>query len=153
MFGSRLSIDVSVMIKMKKIENRAVIKYLSLKGNTPMQIKDALDAVYGDTASSFLLVKYWAAEFKRRVAAWETQTFRSFQNCNHRRKHRSNSLNSAGKSSSMSQERVCHVLNQNLTMKKLTARWVPRLVTLVQKSVQMNIYNDLLAQFKLNKSQ
>lgn len=50
---------------MEKIEYRAVIKYLFLKGNTPTQIKDELDAVYGDFAPSFTTVKFWAAEFKR----------------------------------------------------------------------------------------
>ena len=48
-----------------KIEYRAVIKYLFLKGNTPTQIKDKLDSAYGDSASSFTIVKFWAAEFKR----------------------------------------------------------------------------------------
>ncbi|KAL6264243.1 hypothetical protein P5V15_004331 [Pogonomyrmex californicus] len=34
---------------MEKIEYRAVIKFLHLKGNTPAQIKIELDAVYGDS--------------------------------------------------------------------------------------------------------
>ncbi|GFX52660.1 HTH_48 domain-containing protein [Trichonephila clavipes] len=50
---------------MDKIEYRAVIKYLFLKGNTPTQIKDELYSVYGDSAPSFTTVKFWAAEFKR----------------------------------------------------------------------------------------
>ncbi|GFY34592.1 histone-lysine N-methyltransferase SETMAR [Trichonephila clavipes] len=33
-------------------------------GNTPTQIKDELDSVYGDSASSFTTVKVWVAEFK-----------------------------------------------------------------------------------------
>ena len=36
-----------------------------MKGNTPTQIKDELDSVYGDSARSFTTVKFWAAEFKR----------------------------------------------------------------------------------------
>ena len=40
------------------------MKYLFLKGNTPTQIKDELDSVYGDSAPSFTTVKFWAAEFK-----------------------------------------------------------------------------------------
>ncbi|GBP30680.1 hypothetical protein EVAR_75901_1 [Eumeta japonica] len=31
---------------------------------TPTQIKDELDSVYGDSAPSFITVKFWAAEFK-----------------------------------------------------------------------------------------
>ncbi|XP_049819598.1 uncharacterized protein LOC109601928 isoform X4 [Aethina tumida] len=50
---------------MENIEYRSVIKFLFLKGNTPSQIKDELDSVYGDSAPSFVTVKFWAAEFKR----------------------------------------------------------------------------------------
>ena len=37
-------------------------------------------------------------------------------------------------------------------MRKLFARWVPRLLTVDQKRVRMNISNALLAQFRRNKS-
>ncbi|KYQ51718.1 hypothetical protein ALC60_09165 [Trachymyrmex zeteki] len=50
---------------MEKIEYRAIIKFLHLKGNTSTQIKAELDAVYGDSAPSFATVKRWVAEFKR----------------------------------------------------------------------------------------
>ncbi|XP_018309051.1 uncharacterized protein [Mycetomoellerius zeteki] len=52
-------------VKMEKIEYRAIIKFLHLKGNTSTQIKAELDAVYGDSAPSFATVKRWVAEFKR----------------------------------------------------------------------------------------
>ena len=51
----------------------------------------------------------------------------------------------------MSKERVCHILHQHLGMRKLSARWVPRLLTVDQKRVRMNISNALLAQFRRNK--
>ncbi|GFV80726.1 histone-lysine N-methyltransferase SETMAR [Trichonephila clavipes] len=47
-------------------------------------------------------------------------------------------------------KRVFHILNQHLGMRKLFARWVPRLLTLDQKRVGMNISNALLAQFMRN---
>ncbi|CAK9809105.1 hypothetical protein ANTQUA_LOCUS5970 [Anthophora quadrimaculata] len=50
---------------MEKLEYRAVIKYLFSKGNTPTQIKEELDAVYGNSAPSFTTAKFWAAVFKR----------------------------------------------------------------------------------------
>ncbi|GFT14209.1 HTH_48 domain-containing protein [Trichonephila clavipes] len=50
---------------MDKIEYRAVVKYFFLKGNTPTQIKEEVDSVYGDSAPSFTTVKFWAAKFKR----------------------------------------------------------------------------------------
>ena len=51
----------------------------------------------------------------------------------------------------MSKERVCHILNQHLGMRKLSARWVSRLLTIDQKRVRTNIYNALFAQFRRNK--
>ena len=38
-------------------------------------------------------------------------------------------------------------------MRKLSARWVPRLLTVDQKRVRMNISNALLAHFGRNKSE
>ena len=52
----------------------------------------------------------------------------------------------------MSKERVCHILNQHLGMRELSACWVPHLLMLDQKYVQINIFNALLAQFRHNKS-
>ena len=53
----------------------------------------------------------------------------------------------------MSKERVCHMVNQHLGMRKLPGRWVPRLLTVDQKRVRTNISNALLAQFSRNKSE
>lgn len=52
-------VPVDVFVKMEKVEYRAVIKFLYLKGNTPAKIKVELDAVYGDSAPSFTTVKRW----------------------------------------------------------------------------------------------
>lgn len=49
---------------MDKIEYRAVIKFLRLKGKSPIEIKAELDMIYGETFPSFFTVKMWAAEFK-----------------------------------------------------------------------------------------
>ncbi|GFV54290.1 histone-lysine N-methyltransferase SETMAR [Trichonephila clavipes] len=53
----------------------------------------------------------------------------------------------------MSKERVCHILNHHLGMRMLSARCVPRLLTLDQKRVRMNISNALSAQFRRDKSE
>ncbi|GFW07200.1 histone-lysine N-methyltransferase SETMAR [Trichonephila clavipes] len=53
----------------------------------------------------------------------------------------------------MSKERVCHILNQHLGMRKLSARWCHVLLTLDQKRVQKNISSTLLAQFRHYKSE
>jgi transposase len=50
---------------MDKIEYRAVIKYFLKEGLTPNEIYSKFIKVYGDSSSSFLTIKKWAAEFKR----------------------------------------------------------------------------------------
>lgn len=155
---------MSVFVKMEKIEYRAVIKYLFLKGNTPTQIKDELDSVYGDSAPSFTTVKFWAAEFKRgrkslgdddRSGRPKTST----SDDNIAKVHemvlddRRIKVREIAEVMKMSKERVCHILKEELHMRKLSARWVPRLLTLDQKRVRMNISNALLALFRRNKSE
>lgn len=155
---------MSIFVKMEKIEYRAVIKYLFLKGNTPTQIKDELDSVYGDSSPSFTTVKFWAAEFKRgrkslgddersgrpKTVTTDDNIAKVHQMVLDDRRIKVREIAEAMK---MSKERVCHILNQDLGMRKLSARWVPRLLTLDQKRVRMNISNALLAQFRRNKSE
>ena len=155
---------MSVFVKMEKIEYRDVIKYLFLKGNTPTQIKDELDAVYGDSAPSFTTVKFWAAEFKRgrtnlgddersgrpKTATTDDNIAQVHQMVLDDRRIK---VREIAEAMNMSKERVCHILHEELGMRKLSARWVPRLLTLDQKRVRMNISNALLSQFRRNKSE
>ncbi|GFV45776.1 histone-lysine N-methyltransferase SETMAR [Trichonephila clavipes] len=131
---------------MDKIEYRAVIKYLFLKGNTPTQIKDELDSVYEDSAPSFTTVKFGAAEFKRgrksfgdyeRLGRPNTATTDETIARVHQMglDDRRIKVREIAEVINMSKERVCRILNQHLGMKKLSARWVPRLLTLDQKRV------------------
>ncbi|GFW87159.1 histone-lysine N-methyltransferase SETMAR [Trichonephila clavipes] len=119
---------------MGKIQYRVVIKYLFLKGNTPMQIKDGLNSVYGDSALSFTTVKFWAAEFKRgrkslgddkrsgrpNTASTDENTAKVHQMVldDHRIKVRE-----IAEAMNMTTERVCQILNQHLSMRKLSPRW------------------------------
>ncbi|XP_046545536.1 protein GVQW3-like [Haliotis rubra] len=50
---------------MDKIGNRAVIKYLHMKGLTPTAIHADMVSTLGEDAPSFATVKRWAAEFRR----------------------------------------------------------------------------------------
>ena len=108
-----------------------------MKSNTPTQIKDELDAVYGDSAPSFTTVKFWAAEFKRgrtsfgddkRSGRPKTAT----TNDNIAQVHlmvlgnRRIKVREIAEAMNMSKERVCHILNEDLGMRKLSARWVQR---------------------------
>ena len=48
-----------------KVEYRALIRYLYLKGKTGKEIHGELTAVYGSSAPSYAQVKFWVGEFKR----------------------------------------------------------------------------------------
>ena len=48
-----------------KVEYRAVIRYLYLKGRTGKEIHGELADVYGSSAPSYAQVKFWVGEFKR----------------------------------------------------------------------------------------
>ena len=47
-----------------KVEYRAVIRYLYLKGETGQEIHCKLTDVYGSSAPSYAQVKFWVGEFK-----------------------------------------------------------------------------------------
>ena len=47
-----------------KVEYRAVIRYLYLKGKTRKEIHGELADVYGSSAPSYAQIKFWVGEFK-----------------------------------------------------------------------------------------
>lgn len=49
-------------------------------------------------------------------------------------------------------ERICHIVTEELGMRKLSTRWVPRLLTLNQKRIPMDISKALLDRFKQNET-
>ena len=51
----------------------------------------------------------------------------------------------------MSSEQAYHILSEELGMKKLSARWVPRLLMQDQKRVRLEIYEGCLACFWRNQ--
>jgi histone-lysine N-methyltransferase SETMAR len=52
----------------------------------------------------------------------------------------------------ISEERVGYILHEELYMKKLCARWVPRLPTADQKRTRMKISEQCLERFNKNKT-
>jgi histone-lysine N-methyltransferase SETMAR len=149
---------------MDKIEIRAVIKYFVLKGLTPTDIKNELDSTLKETAPSFSTVKKWAAEFKRgrtsieddeRTGRPKTATtdeiVAKINNAvlNDRRLK----VREIAEAVKISIDRVHHILHEILGMRKLSARWVPRLLTVAQKRVRMNISQECLDLFKRNPAE
>jgi histone-lysine N-methyltransferase SETMAR len=52
----------------------------------------------------------------------------------------------------ISKERVGYILHKEFGMKKLCARWVPRLLTADQKRTRMKISEECLERFNKNKT-
>ena len=57
-----------------KVEYRAVIRYLYLKGKTGQEKHCELTNVYGSSAPSYAQVKFWIGEFKRSRTSLEDET-------------------------------------------------------------------------------
>ena len=57
-----------------KVEYRAVIRYLYLKGKTSQEIHCELTNVYGSSAPWYAQVKFWVEEFKRSRMSLEDET-------------------------------------------------------------------------------
>ena len=57
-----------------KVEYRAVIRYLYLKGKTGQEIHCELTNVYGSSAPSYAQVKFWVGEFKCSRTSLEDET-------------------------------------------------------------------------------
>lgn len=54
---------------------------------------------------------------------------------------------------SISHDRVCNILHQYLDMKKLSARWLPRLLTIDQKRNRVTTSKQVLELFKRNPTE
>ena len=154
---------LSEFVSMEKIGHRYVIQYLHLKGLSPTNIKAELESTLGESAPSFTTIKYWVAEFKR-----------GRTNCQD--EHRSGRPNEVTTPEmvkkilkmilddrrlkvreladmiGISKSAIHRILTENLNMKKLCARWVPRLLTMEQKQRREDVSIECLAMFRSNKA-
>ena len=70
---SNMASDAKVSFS-SKVEYRAVIRYLYLKGKTGQEIHCELTNVYGSSAPSYAKIKFWVGEFKRSRTSLEDET-------------------------------------------------------------------------------
>jgi len=148
---------------MDKIEYRAVIKFFVKEGLTPNETHSKFIKVYGDSSPSFSTVKKWAAEFKCGRTSLEgdpregrpksaTTTPEIIEQVHDvilddRRVKVREIVETIG----ISKERVGYIFHEELDMKKLCARWVPRFLTADQKRTRMKISEQCLERFNENK--
>lgn len=134
-----------------------------MKGMKGADIHDDLKNVLGECALSYAAVKNWVAEFKRgrtsvqdelRPGRPKSVTTSEMVSKVHDMvlEDRRLKLSEIADNTGISKERVHHILSEELNMKKLSARWVPRLLTLDQKRVRMQNSQHCLDRFQRNKS-
>ena len=122
---------------LSKVEYRAVIQYLCLKGKTGKEIHDELDNVYGSSAPSYAHVKFWVGEFKRGRTSLEDEA-RSGRPldttdeamCKKVRdlvySDRRIQMEEIAQALSISHGSVSTILHDRLGMRKLKVCWVPK---------------------------
>jgi len=152
-----------VSLKMDKIEYRTVIKFFVKEGLTPNEIHSKFIKVYGDSSPSFSTIKKWAAEFKCGCTSLEDGP------CEGRPKSATTpeiieqvhnmvlddrwmKVREFAETIGISKERVGYILHEELDMKRLCARWVPRFLTADQKRTRMKISEQCWERFNKNKT-
>lgn len=140
---------------MDKIEHRAVIKFLTKEGNTPKEILDRMTAVYGECSPSYKTIKFWSKQFKwgRNSLEDDPRTGRpisvtSPENISTIEKlileDRRIRIQQIAEIMNMSSERVFNIIHEHLRMRKVSARWVPRMLTPFDKQRRVESSQQLL---------
>ena len=146
---------------MDKIWHCDIIKYLQKKRLAPKGIYANKVATLGDDVSALLTVKKWTAEFKRGRESFDDDprsgrlasatTKENINRIHHMAMDdRRLTVNQIADAVAISRERVDNVLHQELGMSKVSARWVPRLLTPAQKHNRLIMSEANLTLFETN---
>lgn len=149
---------------MEKNEIRAVIKYFNIKGLTPKEVINELNSTLGESAPSNATVYNWFAEFKRgRTSTSDAERSGRPKDASTKEniakihdlvlKDRKLKLREISQIVNISHNTVFHIIHNDLGMRKLCARWVPRSLTIDQKHERVTKSKECLAMFKRNKSE
>ena len=142
-----------------KVEYRAVIQYLYLKGKTGQEIHCELTNVNGSSALSYAQVKFWVGEFKRSRTSLEDETRSGCPSdvtdekmCNKVRdlvySDRRIKVEEIANALHISHGSISTTLHDRLGMHKLTAHWVPESLSDKQMATRASVYSALLKRFR-----
>ena len=142
-----------------KVEYRAVIRYLYLKGKTGKQINGKLADVYGSSAPSYAQVKFWVGEFKRCRTSLEDEArsgrpldATDEEMCKKVRdlvySDRRIQVEEIAQALGISHDSVSTILHDRLGVRKLTARWVPKSLSDEQMATRASVCRALLKRFR-----
>lgn len=139
---------------MDKIEYRAIIKFLTKEGVKSSEIHQRLVNVYGASAPSCRTVEHWAIEFKhgRESVEDDPRSGRPATAQNEEMiekieamvmEDRRISARRIVETLDISHGSVLSILHDQLHMNKVSARWVPRMLTPMQKHARLAICREL----------
>lgn len=138
-----------------------LIKHYFLRKKTILETKTKLEKYYGDSSPSYGMIQKWFTEFRcgrtstsdaPRSGRPKEVTTEEMINKIHDivLNDRRVKVREISDMVNISKERVGNILHEVLNMKKLSARWVPRLLTADQKRVRVTTSTESLAKFQRN---
>ena len=140
---------------MDKLEYRAVIRFFTLKNLGHNEIHNQLLEVYGNDAPSLSTVKYWSQQFRfgRKSIHDEERTGRPPEGCTNENVDHIAKLIEEDKRIKIKQistivglsnGTVHHIIHELLGHSKLTARWVPKMLSLFDKQRRVALSREVL---------
>lgn len=140
---------------MKKIEHRAVIKFLTKQGKSQKIIHEEMVAVYQDCAPSLSTVQKWSSEFKRGRESIEDDprsggpvSGTTEENVKKVEKlvleDARIKIKMLADMTHLSVGTIHAILHDHLNLSKVSARWVPRMLTAPQKQVRVECCKEFL---------
>ena len=130
---------------MDKVETRAVIRYLLLKEKSPTETHQKFTTIYKDKAPSYGIVKHWHRHFRCGRTSVESELIpgrlHSFADEGTIEKmeplvmeDRMISVRQLAEEVKISVGSVEKILHDHLQLRKVCARWIPRILSSFQKA-------------------
>lgn len=149
---------------MEKNEFRVLIKHYFLRKKSITETKKSLDKYYGESSPSIKMIHKWFTEFRcgrtstedaprsgRPIEVTTSEMITKIHDIV--LEDRRVKLREIATTVKISYERVFNILHEHLHMKKLSARWVPRLLTVDQKRERVRLSLNNLRLFEQNSEE